>query len=195
MNLSTTYFEKVGKLNTHQTLELVRNTFETLKIKTVVVASTTGESALQAATMFKKDPIRLIIVRHMDGFRHPGNEFSLDTYNEILRIRPSTLFFTGTHAFAGIERTFRLENISQTMLPIEMIAITLRRCFGEGTKVALEIALMVADAGLLENIEHNIITVAGTGSGLDTAWIVTPSYTNKLFNLKMKAAICKPINF
>jgi hypothetical protein len=195
MNLSTKYFEKAGKVNTHQTLELVKVTFETLKIKTIVVASTTGESAFQAATMFKDDPIRLIIVKHMDGFRHLGNEFSLDTYNEILRLRPSTLFFTGTHAFAGIERTFRLENISQTMLPIEMIAITLRRCFGEGTKVALEIALMVADGGLLENIEQEIITVAGTGRGLDTAWIVTPSYTNNLFNLKMKAPICKPINF
>lgn len=195
MNLSTTYFEKAGKLNTHQTLELVRNASEILKINTIVIASTTGDSALQAATIFEKSSTRLIIVKHMDGFSHPGNEFSIEIHDEILRVRPSTLFYTGTHAFAGLERTFRIENISKTMLPIEMIAITLRRCFGEGTKVALEIALMVADAGLLENIEQEIITVAGTGRGLDTAWIVTPSYTNKLFNLKMKAPICKPINF
>ena len=128
----------------------------------------------------------------MDGFHEEGNEFSEEIKNQILEIRSETLFFTGTHAFAGLERSFRRTH--DTMLPIEMIAITLRKCFGEGTKVCLEIAIMSADAGLV-NPSTDIICVAGTGKGLDTAWIIKPSYSNKLFDLKMKVPICKPREF
>ena len=80
------------------------------------------------------------------------------------------------------------------MLPIEMLAITLRRCFGQGTKVTMEMAIMVADGGLIDTTSE-IICIAGTGRGLDTAWIIKPSYSNKLFDLKMKVPICKPKNF
>jgi len=54
---------------------------------------------------------------------------------------------------------------------------------------------MVSDSGLIKDMSKDIICVAGTGNGLDTAWVVTPSYTNQLFDLKMKIPICKPNNF
>jgi len=190
--MKSTYFEEKGKKNTKQALKLAYQAAIEANIKTIVVASTTGSSALEAIQTFHDEAFHLIIVRHQSGFRDIGNEFPSELLENILERRPRTIFHTGTHAFAGLERSFRLAH--STMLPIEMLAITLRRCFGEGTKVAMEMAIMVSDAGLVTPTS-DIISIAGTGRGLDTAWIVKPSYSNRLFDLKMKIPICKPENF
>ncbi len=190
--MKSKYFEKPGKENTQESLKLAYETAYELNLRTIIIASTTGISALEAIKIFHEESFRLIIVTHQDGFRDIGNEFPSEIKEEILQKRPTTIFHTGTHAFAGLERSFRLSH--KTMLPIEMLAITLRRCFGEGTKVTMEMAIMVSDGGLIDTTSE-IICIAGTGRGLDTAWIIKPSYSNKLFDLKMKMAICKPKNF
>jgi hypothetical protein len=195
MKMESKYFEEKGSINTDQTLKLAKDASIFFNIDTIVVASTKGESALKAVKVFDNTRYRLIIVKHHDGFRGEGNEFSEEIHNQIINHRPGTFFHVGTHALAGLERTFRIAEVTQTMLPIEIIAMTLRKCFGDGTKVSLEMALMVSDSGLIEDMSKDIICVAGTGNGLDTAWIVTPAYTNQLFNLKMKIPICKPKNF
>ncbi len=189
--MESNYFNKSGRENTLTTLKLAYIAANELNITTIVVASTKGRSALEAINIFSES-FRLIIVTHQDGFQDVGNEFPIEIKEEILQKRSTTIFHTGTHAFAGLERSFRLKH--QTMLPIEMLAITLRRCFGEGTKVTMEMAIMVSDAGLVDTTK-DIISVAGTGRGLDTAWIIRPSYSHKLFKLKMKVPICKPKNF
>jgi hypothetical protein len=186
--METIYFEKTGRINTLETLKYALSAAKELQIDTIVVASTGGASALEAMKIFDES-FQLVIVTHHDGFRDVGNEFPAHTKEEILQKRPTTIFYTGTHAFAGLERSFRLS--LQTMLPIEMIAITIRKCFGEGTKVTMEMVVMVSDAGIIDTTK-DIISIAGTGRGLDTAWVVKPSYSNKLFDLKMKIPICKP---
>ena len=191
--MKSTYFKEKGKKNTTQTLKLAYQAAIQSGIKTIVVASTKGDSALEAINTFQDETFQLIIVRHQSGFQEGiENEFPSEIMDEILQKRPTTIFHTGTHAFAGLERSFRLAH--STMLPIEMLAITLRRCFGEGTKVVMEMAIMVSDAGLVTPTS-DIISIAGTGTGLDTAWIIKPSYSNRLFDLKMKIPICKPENF
>ncbi|MFX1507659.1 MAG: pyruvate kinase alpha/beta domain-containing protein [Promethearchaeota archaeon] len=189
--MKSIYFEKKGSANTVETLKHAYNAAKEERIDTIVVASTAGGSALEAIKIFDES-FQLIIVTHHDGFRDIGNEFPASIRDEILQKRPNTMFHTGTHAFAGLERSFRLTH--QTMLPIEIIAITLRKCFGEGTKVCLEMTIMVSDAGIIDTTK-DIISIAGTGRGCDTAWIVRPSYSNKLFDLKMKIPICRPRNF
>ncbi len=188
--MQSTYFKERGWKNTKQALKLAYQAAIESGIKTIVVASTKGDSALEAIQTFQDEIFQLIIVTHHSGFRDDiVNEFSSEIKNKILKERPSTILHTSTHAFAGLERSFRLAH--NTMLPIEMLAITLRRCFGEGTKVTMEMAIMVSDAGLVDTTS-DIICIAGTGRGLDTAWIVKPSYSNRLFELKMKIPICKP---
>lgn len=190
--MKSTYFEKTGRENTQEALKLAFEAAKQLNINTIVVSSTTGQSALEAIKIFHEESYNLIIVTHQDGFREIGNELPIEIMEDILRKRPNTIFHTGTHALSGLERSFRVKH--QTMLPIEMLAITLRKCFGDGTKVTLEMAIMVSDAGLVDPTSK-IICVAGTGRGLDTAWVIKPSYSNKLFDLKMKFPICKPKNF
>ncbi|MHA2227072.1 MAG: pyruvate kinase alpha/beta domain-containing protein [Candidatus Hodarchaeales archaeon] len=167
--MTSTYFEKSGRDNTLNSLKLAYSAAKKWDVRTIVVSSTSGTSALEATNVFNQKSLNLIIVTHHDGFRHVGNEFPPEIKENILRKLPSAIFHTGSHALSGVERSFRRSH--DTLLPVEMIAITLRKCFGEGTKVCMEMAIMVSDAGLVKP-EGEIICIAGTGKGLDTAWLV-----------------------
>jgi hypothetical protein len=65
---------------------------------------------------------------------------------------------------------------------------------GEGTKVCVEIALMATDAGLIP-VNKDIITVAGTGRGADTALRILPANASKFFDLRIRGVIAKPETF
>jgi hypothetical protein len=53
---------------------------------------------------------------------------------------------------------------------------------------------MAADAGLIP-VDRDVIAIAGTGRGADTALRIQPANTGKFFDLKIKEAIAKPRNF
>ena len=72
----------------------------------------------------------------------------------------------------------------------EIIAQTLKR-FGEGLKVAVEVSLMAADAGLIPS-HREIISCGGTGHGLDTAIVLRPTHAQSFFDLEILEIICKP---
>jgi hypothetical protein len=74
----------------------------------------------------------------------------------------------------------------------EIIAFTFRT-FGQGTKVAVEIALMAADAGFVRT-DEDVISIGGSGRGADTALVLRPATSSLLFDLKVKEVICKPAN-
>jgi len=72
----------------------------------------------------------------------------------------------------------------------EIIAYALRT-FGEGLKVIAEIAVMAADAGLVRTDEE-VVAVAGTGRGADTAAVVLPANAQDFFDLEIREVLCKP---
>ena len=76
--------------------------------------------------------------------------------------------------------------------PVLLMADTLR-LFGQGTKVAVEIAVMAADAGALSG--EDIISIGGTGRGADTALVLKPAHQNNFFDLRIREIICKPRTF
>jgi hypothetical protein len=98
---------------------------------------------------------------------------------------------TTTHAFAGVSRGIR--KALGTYTTAELLAVAYRT-FGQGTKVAAEIAMMAADSGLVP-VDKDIVSIAGTGRGADTAWLVQPAYTSNFPELKMRVCLCKPMNF
>lgn len=65
---------------------------------------------------------------------------------------------------------------------------------GEGTKVCVEITLMAADAGLIP-ADEDVVAIAGTGNGADTALRIKPANTARFFDLKIKEVIAKPREF
>jgi len=98
--------------------------------------------------------------------------------------------FTGTHALSGdINAAFTNKFGGKSIN--EVIAQTLYG-FCQGMKVCVEIVLMTADAGLIP-IDRDVIAIARTGEGADTAIVVRPSYPRKFLNLKIKEIIAKPM--
>lgn len=179
------YFTKPGTENTEEVLRIVKARAGELSIKTVIIASTTGATAVKAMEYLKG--IKVVVVTHHAGFREPNTqEFTEENRQKV----ESTggLILTTTHAFAGIDRAMRRK--FNMYLTGEVIANTLR-IFGQGMKVACEIALMAADAGLVRT-DEDVICVSGTGRGADTAVILRPVNTHDFFDLRVKEILCKP---
>jgi hypothetical protein len=72
----------------------------------------------------------------------------------------------------------------------EIIADTLR-IFGQGMKVVCEISMMAADSGLVRT-DEDVVTIAGSSRGADTAVVLKPVNTHNFFDLKIKEILCKP---
>ena len=60
-------------------------------------------------------------------------------------------------------------------------------------KVCVEIVAMAGDANLVP--VEDVIAVAGTGRGADTAVVIGANSTNRLFDIKVRAILAKPKNF
>ena len=184
----TVYFEKPGKENTEALLKIVKKYAESTGIRDIVIASTLGETGVAASKLFKG--YNLVVVTHFTGLSEPGAQ-ELKKKNRRQILKNGAKVFTGTHALSGVERAIR--KVFNTIEPLELIANTLR-LMGEGTKVCVEIALMAADAGLIP-VSKDIIAIAGTGHGADTALLIKPANTGRFFNLIIREIIAKPRDF
>ena len=179
------YFSKSGAENTEEVLSIAKQRAMELGIKTILVASTVGDTAVKAVEVFKG--MRVIVVTHSAGFRGPDTqEFTEENRRKVES--KGAVVLTTTHAFAGVDRAMR-KKFNMYLLG-EIIANTLR-IFGEGMKVVCEISLMAADAGLVSTNE-DVIAIAGTGSGADTAVVLRPVNSMDFFDLRVKEILCKP---
>ena len=64
---------------------------------------------------------------------------------------------------------------------------------GQGIKVCVEIVVMASDAGLIP--PEDVIAVAGTGKGADTAVILKADSSNHFFQIKIREILAKPREF
>jgi hypothetical protein len=128
-----------------------------------------------------------VCVTHHAGFKEFGRNELPDAVENKLAGQGIPVLRT-THVFAGVERAIRLK--FGGLGPAETIAFTYRT-LGEGTKVAVEIAVMALDAGLIPH-GKDVIAVAGTGSGADTAIVIRPAHSRQFFETRVKEIICKP---
>lgn len=185
MELKTTYFEKPGKENTEETLRIAKQRANELGIKTIVVASTEGDTAVMAAEVFKG--LKIIAVGHSVGFKEPNLQRFTEVNRKIFESQGGTVLTT-SHTFAGVSRA--LLNKFDTITIGDIIANTLR-IFGQGMKVVCEIAMMAADSGLVRT-DEDVVIISGTSRGADTAVVLTPVNSNNFFAMKVKEILCKP---
>jgi hypothetical protein len=185
MEVKTLYFEKAGKENTESTLAVAKKRADELGIKTIVVASTVGDVALRAMEVFKG--YKVIVVTHVTGMKQPDTQ-EFDENNKKLVEAKGGIVLTATHALGGLSKAMR--NRYNTFVLGEIIADALR-IFGQGIKVVTEIAAMAADAGLVRT-DEDVIAVAGSGRGADTAVVLKPAHTHNFFDMKIREILCKP---
>jgi len=181
------YFDKPGQSNTENTVKEAYSRGKQLGLNEVVVASSKGVSAYKALEIFKG--FKVIVVTYHAGFREPFKKIMPDNVRKDLEKQGATVV-SATHALSGVERSIskKFSGLYPALLTAEVL-----RLFGQGTKVAVEISIMAADAGALTG--NDIISIGGTGRGADTALVLKPANQSDLFDMRIREIICKPREF
>jgi hypothetical protein len=185
MKYEVCYWENPGKENTEATIDAALKRARELSIKHFVVASCLGNTARMLCE--KGNDIKIVSVAHQAGFREPGKrELPEDIADELTK--KGIKVFTGTHFFGGLGRAIRMKFGG---LEVDELAANTLRIFGQGVKVAVEIAVMAIDAGLIPYGEE-IIAIGGTDQGADTAIVCLPKHGKEFFSFEVREIICKP---
>jgi hypothetical protein len=174
------YFAAPGQENTAAVFDVVDRALSEVGIHKVVLASTRGDTARQAMDRYRGQDVCLIIVPHQYGFG-PGQRFPQELV-ERARQEGHQVHF-GTMLFHQ-EKLFGEG-------PAQWVASFLR-AFCQGVKVCVEILLMAGNAGLVTEGEQ-VVVVAGTGHGADTALVMTGATSTNLKAMHVSRILCKPL--
>ncbi|MHA1150496.1 MAG: pyruvate kinase alpha/beta domain-containing protein [Promethearchaeota archaeon] len=193
LKIEVTYFDKAGAHNTEQALTIAKKYADGLGIKDIVLASTAGGTAEKVLEVFDPSEFNIVVITHAYYFTGSKlrQEFPEDKMEALKQ--KGLKFHCGTHAMSGIERGIRLKKEAWQF--VDLLAKMLGFQFGQGVKVCIEISSSVCDAGLIPDLDREIIAIAGTGRGADTVCLIKPAPTSEFKNLKVKAILAKPLNF
>jgi hypothetical protein len=187
---NTYYFDAPGAENTADCARFAVERARELGLSKIVVASTSGETALVFHEAVKGTGIDLIVVTHVVGFSKPGVwEFEPETAETLCDA--GVLIVTGTHALSGLERSFSRSPKVGGGSRTEAVAEALRRIVAVGLKVAVECVLIAADQGAV-GVDEEVISVGGTYSGADTVCVIRPAHTASFFDLQVREIVAMP---
>jgi uncharacterized protein len=190
MEESVLYFDNVGEENTDAVIEAAAKRAAELKISHIVVASTSGKTALKMAETVKGSGIKVIGISHQYGQKEKGQWEVEEEYKEKLEALGAVIT-TQSHMFSGIERSITKKFGGYSR--VEVISDTLRSLFGKGFKVAIEVAIMAADSGHIPVSDTTeIIAIGGTRWGADVALVLRPAHSSDFFSLQVKEIIAMP---
>ena len=182
------YFDRPGRENTPAVVEVVRERCTELGIEHVVVASDSGATALKLWEALQGMGVTLVSVPEHAGYRG-GDVPSLSHEKRKEQEDKDIKVLICAHALSGVSRsiTSKFGGISH----VEIIAYALRLFGTEGLKVAVEVAVMAADAGLIPT-DREVIAVGGSGGGADCAIVLRAAHMNNFFDLEIREIIAKP---
>jgi len=184
---SILYFENAGPENTEATIQLAKARALELGIQDIVVASTHGGTGLKVAEAFKDMGVNIVAVTITEGYKDEG--WAMTREERLMLQEKGVKVFTGIHALGDDVNSAFTDKYGGKALN-EVVAQTLYR-FCQGMKVCVEIVLMAADAGLIP-VDREVLAIAGTDKGADTAIVVKPSYARKFLDLQIKEILAKP---
>jgi hypothetical protein len=187
MRKNITYFEESNPDNTEETIKLTYERAVELGIRDIVVASTHGGTALKVAKTFNDPKFNIVAVTICEGYKSEGWTMNREERSKLQAEGIKVL--TSIHALGDDVNSAFTEKFGGKSFN-EVVAQTLYR-FCQGMKVCVEIVLLVADAGLIP-VDKEVIAIAGTGEGADTAIVIKPAYPRKFLDFKIKEIIAKP---
>ena len=177
------YFDEPGPQNTDAVIGAVVDRLADGGIRHVVVASITGETALKVAEKLRGREFSVVCVSGFPGWismrnvEHPFVRGELREKLEGLSVlivdrTPST--FSGDTIDYGLAR--------YGYIPASwFVAETLEAVGGYGLKTAVEVVLMATDCGAIPAFTE-VIAIAGTDRGADTAIIAKSTYSPFMFS-------------
>lgn len=190
MEKSILYFDNVGESNTDAVIGAAAKRASELQISHIVVASTSGKTALKMAEAVKGTGMKVIGISHQYGQNKKGEWEVEDEYKKKLE-ELGAVITTQSHIFSGIERSITKKFGGYSRL--EVISDTLRSLFGKGFKVAIEVATMAADSGHIPVSDSTeIIAIGGTRQGADVALVLRPAHSGDFFSLQVREIIAMP---
>ncbi len=195
-------FERPGPINTEAIVEAVLA--ESSKYEYIVAASVTGDSAVKIAEKVKNK--KVVCVTCPQGMHWEVDKMNKDLFAkipELAEIRDAWVkqgltkvpmqvtaenrlklesygvpIVRGTIPFFGPSFSMRLH--PHHISSLDILAKTLE-LISTGTLVCLESVLMCVDAAIIPEHEE-VLAVAGTERGLDTAWVIKSSASANLFH-------------
>lgn len=195
---SVFYFDVCGEVNTVKALELAVERARELGVKRLVVASETGLSALKAVKMLRGSGVELVVVTSAAGTKVENTVIG----NLKIGISDRKIWDKLESSGAVIVRaTDPLYNVGAFFehKGVPTLGALVRLCLklvSAGTAVCVGAVLMATDNGVLKEGEE-VVAVAGSWVGLDTAAVVRATNSVNLFKLKaveIREIICKPRN-
>jgi len=167
------YFEDFGAQNTEQTIETAKNVALNLGLKHVVVASATGLTGVKVARAFKGTGVKVVVVTEYAGME----EFKEENRKKLKEMNAEVI--TSVHAFLSPAES--ISKLHSGYCSENTIIKDVLRRFSQGMKVAPEIVMMATDVGAIPPGE-DVVSIAGTGDGADTAVIVRSCHSDEFFD-------------
>ena len=162
MQRTSEYLYEKGPQNTERTLELACQRARELGIRTIVLASTRGYTAGKALALCSDMDLIAVGIQRA--------RFPVDEAERFQR--------TGKLIFS--------EEVGYDYPPDMKQAF---RRLGQGTKVAVEVAVCAVQAELVKEGEQ-VIGVGGSSHGADTAWVIGASWD--FSDIHISELVCKP---
>jgi len=181
----TIYHEEGGVEHTEATLKAALAAAGELNIAKVLVASTSGETGVRAAELFKGSGVQVIVVGHQTGFPAAGvQQFKPENLKRIEKLGGAVNLGSDTLTNSIRQR----QKLGHS--PVSFITQTLTSL---KVKVNVEIVCKACDAGLVQAGEH-VISVAGSHMGADTAVSFLAADSSNVLDVKPQYFICVPLS-
>ena len=190
------YFDEPGERNTDYVVEAVKKRVSVTGVKHVVVASTSGKTAVRFAEALGNQ-VSLIAVSEPRYIKEWGSSWPImeKSYKKRLEELGVTVLDRAPYVF----HSSVLEGSKWSQATPEMILRETFYTLGQGFKVATEVVLTAVACGVLEPYQ-DVIGVGGTERGADTALILRATYPATVFSkdpdkrLEIREVIAMPRN-
>ena len=171
-----TYFEKPGKQNTEELMQIVAERMKEGDLKSVAVATTSGATALKAAQALPSDTC-IFAVNFQSAYwdKHQRPEPGIQKQAEGLGV-----------VFMPDQPTARyLREIADD------VPKTLRR-MGQGMKVAVEVVMQAGDVGRI-SAGDKVVGVGGSSRGADVAIVALAAGSDDFSSFWVSEILAKPL--
>ncbi len=190
------YFDQPGADNTELVIEAVSQRLKAGGVSTVVVASTSGETA-KAFARALKERAELICVSEAPFRREWGEGWPCLPQESAEGLRRLGVTVVDKAPYVFHDSVLEAARWP-TAFPERLVKETLY-CFGQGMKVAVEVVLMAVSCGHIAPCQ-DVIGVGGSGRGADTAIVLRATYPACLFDkdpekrLEIREVIAMPVS-
>ena len=175
------FFESVGEENTNEVIKTVVDRAEEGGIEAVIVASISGKTSAKVAEQLKKRGLRIKVIcisGPPSWKKYPEYKFPL--IKEEMRKRLDAL---GIKVINDVEEPFKpitfrnwweKKTVEVFRPEADLFWMSLICVSGHGFRTAVEVVFMAEEAEVINKGEM-VISIAGTGTGADTAIVMKTS--------------------